>query len=72
MAWDALARLLQSDSDSSGGAGKGLLTADGQENLEIDDSYSIEITRAVTPLRLVKSSKRSYFDSLRENFKFPS
>ncbi len=57
---------------NSGGAGKGLLTADGQENLEIDDSYSIEITRSATPLRLVKSSKRSYFDSLRENFKFPS
>lgn len=57
---------------SSGGANKGLLTADGQENLEIDDSYTVEITRAVTPLRLVKSSKRSYFDSLRENFKFPS
>ncbi|MBN1687922.1 MAG: NAD(+)/NADH kinase [Candidatus Omnitrophica bacterium] len=51
---------------------RGLLTADGQENLEIDDSYSIEITRSSTPLRLVKSSKRSYFATLRENFKFPS
>ena len=51
---------------------KALLTADGQENLEIDDSYTIEITRAATPLRLVKSSRRGYFASLRENFKFPS
>lgn len=57
---------------SSGGAGKGLLTADGQENVEIDDSYIIEVTRAVTPLRLIKSTKRTYFDSLRENFKFPA
>jgi NAD+ kinase len=53
-------------------ASKGVLTADGQENFEIDDSYTIEITRAVTPLRLIKSSKRSYFASLRENFKFPA
>jgi NAD kinase len=52
--------------------GKGLLTADGQENLEIDDSYIVEITRAATPLRLVKSSKRSYFATLKENFRFPS
>ena len=61
--------------DRDGGAGTGakaLLTADGQENLEIDDSYSIEITRASLPLKLVKSSKRSYFAALRENFKFPA
>ena len=51
---------------------KGLLTADGQENMEIDDSFNIEITRANTPLKLVKSSKRSYFETLRENFKFPA
>ena len=57
---------------ASGAPAKGLLTADGQENFEIDDSYSIEITRAATSLRLVKSSKRNYFVSLRENFKFPS
>ncbi len=52
-------------------AAKGLLTADGQENMEIDDSFNIEITRANTSLKLVKSSKRSYFETLRENFKFP-
>ncbi len=55
----------------SSASSRGLLTADGQGNLEIDDSYTIEITKANTPLRLVKSSKRSYFASLRENFKFP-
>jgi len=50
---------------------RALLTADGQENLEIDDSYRIEITRANHVLKLFKSSKRSYFATLRENFKFP-
>lgn len=54
------------------GAGKALLTADGQENLEIDDSYTIEVVRAPRPLKLVKSSRRSYFATLRENFKFPA
>ncbi len=57
---------------SGGASGKALLTADGQENVEIDDSYSIEVTRANTSLQLVKSSKRSYFAALRENFKFPA
>ncbi len=57
---------------SQGQSGKALLTADGQENFEIDDSYTIEITRSNTPLRLIKSSKRSYFATLRENFKFPA
>ena len=51
---------------------RALLTADGQENLEIDDSYTVEITRSNTPLKLLKSSKRSYFATLRENFKFPA
>lgn len=51
---------------------KALLTADGQENFEIDDSYSVEITRSNTPLKLIKSSKRSYFATLRENFSFPA
>ncbi len=50
---------------------KALLTADGQEKMEIDDSYSVEVTRFHTPLSLVRSSKRSYLQTLRENFKFP-
>lgn len=52
-------------------SGKALLTADGQENVEIDDSFSVEMTRSATPLKLIKSSKRSYFATLRENFRFP-
>lgn len=50
---------------------KALLTADGQEKIEIDDSYTVEVTRFHMPLSLVKSSKRSYLQTLRENFKFP-
>jgi len=50
---------------------KALLTADGQEKIEIDDSYSVEVTRFHMPLSLVKSTKRSYLQTLRENFKFP-
>jgi len=50
---------------------KALLTADGQENLEIDDSYTVEVTRASVPLVMVKSSKRNYLETLRENFKLP-
>lgn len=48
-----------------------LLTADGQENVEVDESSSIEITRSSVPFQLVKSSRRSYLETLRENFKFP-
>lgn len=51
---------------------RALLTADGQENLEIDDSFIVEIMRSSTSLKLVKSSKRSYFATLKENFRFPS
>ncbi len=50
---------------------KALLTADGQEKIEIDDSYIVEVTRFNMPLALIKSSKRSYLETLRENFKFP-
>ncbi len=51
---------------------KALLTADGQENIEVDADTSIEITRSSIPFQLIKSSRRSYADTLRENFKFPS
>ncbi|PIQ86448.1 MAG: NAD(+) kinase [Candidatus Omnitrophica bacterium CG11_big_fil_rev_8_21_14_0_20_45_26] len=50
---------------------KALLTADGQDNLEIDKHYTIEITAAQNKFPLIKSSKRSYFGTLREKFKFP-
>lgn len=51
---------------------KALLTADGQEKLEIDDSYTVEVGRSNAPFQLIKSSKRSYLETLRENFMFPA
>ena len=48
-----------------------LLTADGQENVKVDETTSIEITRSPIPFRLIKSSRRSYVETLRENFKLP-
>lgn len=50
---------------------KALLTIDGQEDLEIDAAFTIEVTKSSVPVRLVTSSRRSYFATLRENFKFP-
>ena len=50
---------------------KALLTADGQEGLEIDSGYVVEVTAAVNRFPLIKSSKRSYFGTLREKFKIP-
>lgn len=50
---------------------KALLTADGQESFEIDDSYNVQITRARHTVKLLKNKKRSYVATLRENFRFP-
>jgi NAD+ kinase len=50
---------------------RAVLTADGQENMEVDETTAIEITRSSIPFRLVKSSRRSYLETLRENFKLP-
>ena len=54
------------------GAGeRALITADGQENQEVDENTSIEITKSTIPFRLVKSSRRDYLETLKENFKLP-
>ncbi len=50
---------------------KALLTADGQSDVTIDNRSVIEVTRSVNRFQLVKSSKRSYFGTLREKFKLP-
>ena len=50
---------------------KALLTADGQDNLEIDGSFLVEVTASLNRFPLIKSSKRSYFETLREKFKIP-
>lgn len=51
---------------------KALLTADGQDNIEVDETSTVEITKSSIPFQLIKSNRRSYFETLRENFKFPS
>lgn len=51
---------------------RALLTADGQDNIEVDEASTIEITRSSIPFQLIKSTRRSYLETLRENFKFPS
>jgi len=48
-----------------------LLTADGQENFEIDDSYIVEITQAARSVKLLRNLKRNYIATLRGNFGFP-
>ena len=50
---------------------KALLTADGQSDVAIDDRSIVDVTRSVNRFLLVKSSKRSYFATLREKFKLP-
>ena len=50
---------------------KALLTADGQNDIQIDNDSVVEVTRSVNRFKLVKSSKRSYFGTLREKFKLP-
>jgi len=51
---------------------KALLTADGQDNVEVDAQTSVEITRSTLPFQLIKSSRRNYLETLRENFKLPT
>lgn len=47
------------------------VTIDGQIDVEIDDTFTVQITRDEKPVKLVKSSQRGYFETLRENFRFP-
>lgn len=53
------------------GIDKALITSDGQENLEIDDSFTVKLKRSQNKVTLIKSSTRTYVMNLRENFKFP-
>ena len=50
---------------------KALFTADGQADVTIDNRSVVEVTRSTNRFSLVKSSKRSYFGTLREKFKLP-
>lgn len=51
---------------------RAILTADGQEIVEVDDSFHIEVTRYPLPFRLVKSSRRSYYETLKRHLHFTS
>lgn len=51
---------------------KALLTADGQSDVQINDRSTVEVTQSANRFKLVKSSKRSYFGTLREKFDFPA
>lgn len=50
---------------------KALLTADGQESVQIDKHFTVEITASENKFPLIKSSKRSYLGTLQEKFKIP-
>lgn len=47
------------------------VTIDGQIDVEIDDTFTVQVTRDAVAVKLIKSSRRGYFESLRENFRFP-
>lgn len=51
---------------------KALLTIDGQEDVAIDNRSVVDITRSENRFKLIKSTKRSYFNTLREKFKLPN
>ncbi len=48
-----------------------LLTSDGQDSMKVGENHLIEVTQSTMKLKLIKSSKRSYFETLREKFKIP-
>jgi NAD+ kinase len=50
---------------------KALFSSDGQTDVPIDNDSVVEVTRSINRFLLVKSSKRSYFGTLREKFKLP-
>ena len=56
----------------AGNQEKALLTADGQMDAQIDEQSTVEVTRSENRFKLVKSSKRTYFGTLREKFDFPA
>lgn len=47
------------------------VTIDGQIDVEIDDTFTVQVTRDIAAVKLIKSSRRGYFETLRENFRFP-
>ena len=50
---------------------KALVTIDGQENQEIDETFDVTVSRSPVSVRLIKSSRRTYFETLSEKFRIP-
>jgi NAD kinase len=48
---------------------RALLVIDGQDNQELKANDTVEVNRSNVRLKLIRSSKRSYFTILREKFK---
>jgi NAD+ kinase len=46
------------------------VTFDGQRGFELHENDLITVRRAPRPVRIIKSSRRSYFDLLREKLKW--
>jgi NAD+ kinase len=46
------------------------ITFDGQHGFALDEGDEVSITRAPTPIRLVRSASRNYFEVLREKLKW--
>ena len=56
---------------ASGNAGAEIyLTFDGQHGFPMQDGDEVSVTRAAKPIRLVRSTNRSYFEVLREKLKW--
>lgn len=49
-----------------------LLSSDGQNEVKINNRSIIDITKSENRFQLIKSSKRGYFNTLREKFKLPN
>lgn len=53
---------------SDQGSRQASVTVDGQTKRVVSDRHRIEITRAPLPFKLMRSSRRSYLETLREKF----
>lgn len=51
---------------------RAVLTADGQEIVEVDDSFGIEVTRFRLPFKLIKSSRHNYYETINRHLHFSS
>jgi NAD+ kinase len=55
---------------SGNGGAEIYITFDGQHGFPLQEGYEVSVTRAARPVRLVRSTKRHYFEVLREKLKW--